>query len=455
MNRFWHRGLGASHRTVCRKVHMAVSALALALSSQPKDLFGADPVSTDPPKTLLDSGLLTFVVTGWGAVASPDILEAGGMLNLDQVINTPVSLWSDSSVAGLDGKWVSNAMEPVRAATQDFTTAHTVGISCGEFHTVLLKRDGSVVARGWNRSGQTSVPADLTNAVAIACGADHSLALRRNGSLTAWGFNRFGQCNVPSDLEPAKAVAAGTEHSLALLQNGRVSGWGANSWRQINPPRDLTDVTAVAAGNHHSLALRADGTVVGWGRNLEGQCDPPGDLGNIRAIAAGGNFSLALLSSGTVVGWGDDEHGQASPPPELTDVVAIAAGNYHGLALRRDGSVAAWGNSQFLSTEVPPTLSQVVAIAAGGFHSEALVQAVPTLTEFQIGKQAWTAELNLVAGTPYVLERSNNLTDWTPFDQGVSTPGEMTLRHPVDPNQGTQFWRINPTTYSEVRLLNR
>ena len=53
-----------------------------------------------------------------------------------------------------------------------------VAIAAGQFHTVTLKQDGTVVAWGYNQYGQTRVPAGLSGVVAIAAGWSHTVALR-------------------------------------------------------------------------------------------------------------------------------------------------------------------------------------------------------------------------------------------------------------------------------------
>src|SRR4051812_16538607 len=53
----------------------------------------------------------------------------------------------------------------------------------------------SVVAWGNNAEGETNIPPALTNfvAAAIAGGEFHSLAMRSNGTVIAWGDNTHGQ----------------------------------------------------------------------------------------------------------------------------------------------------------------------------------------------------------------------------------------------------------------------
>ena len=230
-------------------------------------------------------------------------------------------------------------------------------------------------------SGQSQVPAGLTNVVLVAGGLIHSLALNTDGSLQGWGNGQLGQTDFPA-INHSVAVSCGWVHSLALLDNGIVLASGDDSHGQTDVPANLSNVVAVACGFYHSLALKSDGTVVAWGPSTNagsigvdpdyGQTLIPAGLSNVVAIAGGGWHSLALKGDGTVVGWGRADYNQAYIPVGITNVVAIAAGAVHNLALLASGKVAAWGDNSYEQTNVPAGLSNVVAIAAGGWHSLAL-----------------------------------------------------------------------------------
>ncbi len=75
---------------------------------------------------------------------------------------------------------------------------------------------GPVVAWGSNLNAQTTVPAGLEDVVQISCGGYHSLVLRKDGKVVAWGDNDNGQTTVPAGLEGVVQIAAGSDHSLAL-----------------------------------------------------------------------------------------------------------------------------------------------------------------------------------------------------------------------------------------------
>jgi alpha-tubulin suppressor-like RCC1 family protein len=58
-----------------------------------------------------------------------------------------------------------------------------------------LKKDGTVVATGWNEHGQCDV-SEWQNVAAIAAGGAHTLALLNDGTILAVGLNNENQCNV-------------------------------------------------------------------------------------------------------------------------------------------------------------------------------------------------------------------------------------------------------------------
>jgi hypothetical protein len=248
----------------------------------------------------------------------------------------------------------------------------TVGpltIAARAYHSLALKRDGSVVAWGWSPG---FIPSDMGRIVSFAAGAEYNLALNANGRVYGWGNNYFGERVVPATaFTNVQAVAAGNMHSIVLKTDGTVIAWGYNGSGQTNVPA-LSNIVGIAAGDYHSLALDADGKVHGWGNNESGRREPPLDLLNVTAIAAGYEHSLALKADGTVAAWGSDYYGQGSVPSGLQNVIAIAAGSYHNLALLSDGSVRGWGRNNLGQTNVPGSLNNVVAIAAGEEFSLAL-----------------------------------------------------------------------------------
>jgi alpha-tubulin suppressor-like RCC1 family protein len=451
-------------------------------------LAGQDRATAQPATVEAISGWVNpFAIHGWGAAGT----SGTGGFSLNQVVNSPTVVGSSVLWAG-NGAHFYFSLGGVPAVPPDVTAippwtaltvgevsgfgsgafdvsvravdvglveqfrrcAQVVGIACGEFHTVMVRRDGTVSASGWNRVGQVDVPASATNVVAVACGLDHSLAVRADGTAVAWG-RPVSEPLLPPPAENRGFIAAagGARHSVFLRKDGRVVVAGERASTTLAPPRSLTNAIAVSAGAYHGIALTADHRTVEWGRRLEDDGVPPqydDDLWprtlpapGVVAVSAGGFFNLALRSNGTVYAWGGNEFGELDVPACATNVVAISAGTYHALALRADGTVVAWGVADTGITDIPPGLDHVVAIAAGGYHNQVLVQTQPVLTWPRVEGSRFRAELNLPAGMRYRLESLDGSGRWKPLSTGPALPGNLTLDLPAD-SDGRMLVRAVP-----------
>ena len=179
-------------------------------------------------------------------------------------------------------------------------------------------------------------PAAQSDVIAIAAKGEHSVALKRDGSVLAWGWNESGQIQVPTAAQSGvKAIAAGNLHTVALKNGGTVLAWGWNGDGQIDtPPEAQSGVIAIAAGYGHTVALKTDGSVVAWGRNDFGQTDVPAAAqSGVISIGAGSSHTIALKADGTVLAWGYNGSNQTTVPAGLSGVLAIASGGGHNVAL--------------------------------------------------------------------------------------------------------------------------
>ncbi len=248
-------------------------------------------------------------------------------------------------------------------------------ISAGDYHTVGLKSDGTVIAAGRNNFAQCDVSdwtdivaveavgsdtvglksdgtvvaagdcffdvSDWTDIVAIDVSLFHIAGLMYDGTVVTVGENNDGKCNVGSWTDIV-AVSIGYTHTVGLKSDGIVVAVGDNRFGQCDVS-GWTDFVAVAAGDYHTVGLKSDGTVVAVGSNSEGQCDVS-DWTDIVAISADSMCTVGLKSDGTVVAVGYNEDGQCDVS-DWTDVVAVSAGIWNTVGLKADGTVVAVGRN--------------------------------------------------------------------------------------------------------------
>lgn len=315
--------------------------------------------------------------------------------------------------------------------------SNVVAIAAGGWLTAALKSDGTAI--GWGNYAY--VPA-VTDGIAIACGFAHTLVLEANGSVAAAGNSSSGQTSVPAWLTNATAIGAGQYHSLAVRSDGSVVAWGDNTYGQTNVPATVTNAIAVAGGYYHSLALKRDGTVVGWGGvGVDfGQVTTPSGLTNVIAIAAAGYASMALKGDGTVDTWGSP---YGTMPSNLSNATAIAAGYYQTLALKSDGTLAVWGANNYGQLNIPATLFPQCAVSG----------AVDANT---VGTYTLTYSFTNASGAVATATRSVVVTMHPPLAvtlastsaSSIGTNGTATLNGSVDPQGSpTMAWfQWGPTT---------
>ena len=236
-------------------------------------------------------------------------------------------------------------------------------------------------------------PARETNilgAVSVAAGDYCSLVLKWNGTVLAFGYNNEGQLgsgntsntskpSVVSNLTSVVSISAGADFSMAVLSNGTVKAWGDNAQGQLGIGNTtqmtiptniigLSNIVMLSCGYQHTLALDSNGMVWAWGDNNSGELgngttenyiDSPAlvtNLAGITAIAAGGACSFALTTNGAVYAWGNTSNGRlglgAGLPsyeeipviiPGLSNICIISAAGYSGFAVDRSGQFWEWG----------------------------------------------------------------------------------------------------------------
>merc|ERR1712216_258820 len=192
--------------------------------------------------------------------------------------------WSHSLALRRDGTiacWGDNTsgQAPPEGVDGDF-----VAVAAGEYHSLALRRDGTIACWGfeddddddddygyydyYNQAPPDGVEGEF---VAIDVGAFHSLALRRDGSVACWGSNGHGEAPPDGVTGDFIAIAAGRFHSLALRRDGSIACWNVEGVDGLglpqSPGHEIVEggFVAIATNEYQSLAMRRDGTIACWG----------------------------------------------------------------------------------------------------------------------------------------------------------------------------------------------
>lgn len=291
-----------------------------------------------------------------------------------------------------------------------------VSVALGSFHTVGLKKNGTVVAAGGQgglaNSGQcqTSGWSDIT---AIAAASSFTIGLKANGSFVHCGDairgriengsasgilagvakNILGQMIIPKSMDWS-AVYAGPGEIYGLTKDGRVET--INHYGTGDRWRNVIEVVPSADGDT-VIALCKDGTVVATGKNEHGQCDVK-NWRDIVAVVTGGSciyepFTVGLKADGTVLATGSNKYRQCRVS-DWTDIVAIATGANHTVGLKSNGTVVAVGQNEDRQCNTSDW-HDIVAIVAGDNHTVGLkadgtVVAVGSNEYGQCNTQEWS-----------------------------------------------------------------
>jgi alpha-tubulin suppressor-like RCC1 family protein len=257
---------------------------------------------------------------------------------------------------------------------------NTTDIASGRHHSLAVGEGGVVYMCGHNGDGRLglgdhgygthrlvpTVVDGVNGVVAVAGGEYHSLALSREGTVMACGHNGEGQLGlgdtddrhtftVLPSLSDVVDIDAGEQHSIAVTCECEVLTWGQGARVTVHGADDdeaqwlvPTKVTGggikeaavvqVAAGECHSLALTASGGLYSWGagRN-DGQLGHgdkkygavPRVVGGIRGAVvgmSGGNIhSIVTTTEGRVLAFGYGEYGRLGLGAEVEEALVPTA----------------------------------------------------------------------------------------------------------------------------------
>ncbi|MGN1318305.1 MAG: protein kinase [Lachnospirales bacterium] len=181
--------------------------------------------------------------------------------------------------------------------------ADIISVGLGNYFTVGLKNDGTVVAAGNNTSGQCNVES-WNNIVSIAVGFDHTVGLKSDGTVIVTGDNSDGQCNV-ENWNDITAIAAGSYSTIGLTKDGTVMIAGSvydNSSGEdikITPGKYWEkSVVKIYAGGRNIVGLKTNGDFISNNYNITAIIE---NWTNIRDICFYGYTVVGLKNNGDVM----------------------------------------------------------------------------------------------------------------------------------------------------------
>nr|KAF6392182.1 HECT and RLD domain containing E3 ubiquitin protein ligase family member 6 [Pipistrellus kuhlii] len=257
--------------------------------------------------------------------------------------------------------------EPIKA----LGTLDVGFVSCGKEHSLAVCHQGRVFAWGAGSDGQLGIEEFMEiiftpkkiktlsgiEIIQVSCGDYHSLALSKDGRMFSWGKNSHGQLGLgkksPSQASPQRVrylegiplaqVAAGGAHSFALSLSGTAYGWGSNNAGQLalTGKNDSVqsykpvsvgilkslDVIYISCGYEHTAVLTQNGKVFTFGDNSFGQLghsptakkSGPQEVeridGLVSQIDCGSYHTLVYVyTTGKVLSFGHGPSCTSSPP---------------------------------------------------------------------------------------------------------------------------------------------
>lgn len=288
-------------------------------------------------------------------------------------------------------------LDSVESVTLQGAVAEHKTLAAGDYHTVGVRLDGTVVSTGYNRYGQCDVE-DWTDIVSIATYGDYTVGLRSDGTVVSVGEDRYGDCDV-EDWTDIVDISAGYLYTVGLKSDGTVVATGYNEWGQCDV-EEWRNIVAVEALCSHTVGLKSDGTVVATGDNYSGECDVD-DWTEIVKIVGDDDHTVGLKSDGTVVATGYNECGECDVD-DWTDIVDIAAGYLYTIGLKSDGTVVATGDNEDGECDVEGW-TDIVEIVAGeynacGLKSDGTVVATGCNDEGECNVEGWTDIVEIAIG---------------------------------------------------------
>jgi alpha-tubulin suppressor-like RCC1 family protein len=148
-------------------------------------------------------------------------------------------------------------------------------ISCGGYHTIILKYNGNFYSVGNNEYGQLGLGHNynknlftqnpyMCDVIKVACGSSTTAVLDSSGNVYVFGFGGFGSLglsnkltiNIPTKMyEGVAQIFCGSSFMIMLLNSSDFYGCGSNNFNQLNLADTTNKYTPVRLNFPHEIQL--------------------------------------------------------------------------------------------------------------------------------------------------------------------------------------------------------
>lgn len=265
------------------------------------------------------------LASDFGAAGATTTISTAGDRTAAVASDGTLWMWGNFVTPSIDPKY--GGMDMGYQKTPVKVMSDVVSVSCSDYFTAAIKKDGSLWMWGLNergqlgngRQGDSSYGGEIyqlspikvmDDVAAVSLGYAHTAVIKTDNSLWVFGCNQYGQIgnNNAGDFEK------GTQNNKYKIQT--------------TPVKIMDNVIAISCGRSFTAAIKEDGTLWTWGENQYGQ------LGN------GESGSSYAGSNGIPVFSRQDVY---VPQKIMDNVVAVSCGDTHAAAIKNDGSLWIWG----------------------------------------------------------------------------------------------------------------
>ena len=260
----------------------------------------------------------------------------------------------------------------------------------GEYHTLILKNDGTLWGCGRNTEGQlglgdttnrktfTEIITNADDIKSVYCGGYHTFILKNNGTLWGTGRNSSGQLGlgdgnnrttfteITTNVDDIKTINCGEYYTFILKNDGTLWSCGENDYGQLGLgdktskttftkiTTNTDDIKSVCCGFYQTFILKNDGTLWSCGRNNCGQ------------LGLGDGYERTTFTEITT---------------NADDVKMVDCGKYHTLILKNDGTLWSCGdnyegelglgdsNNRDTFTEITTNTDNIKSIHCGAYNT--------------------------------------------------------------------------------------